>query len=227
MANIVVTGAGRGIGRALVECYAAAGDQVYAWCRNPDSVTQFADLAGKVGKVTAVQVDVADGASVERASAALKGAPVDVLINAAGILHIEKGPDDRDFDGWRKSFEVMAIGPFRVMQSLLPNLERAKGKVVSLSSQVGASTWSTGGAYSYGAAKAALNRAMKSVAVDLKDRNIAVAVVHPGSVKTDMGGPDAEITANESARGIREVASRLTLDTSGGFFEWNGEPHPW
>lgn len=227
MANIVVTGAGRGIGRKLVECYASAGDHVYAWCRSPNGATQLDELASATGKVTALVADVTDEAAVERAAAALKGEPVDLLINAAGIFYGETGPEDKNFHHWRESFEVMVIGPFRVTQSLLPNLESANGKVISLSSRVGASTWPDGGVYSYGAAKAALNRVMKSLAVDLKSRKIAVAVVHPGYVKTDMGGPDADITVLESATGICEVASRLTLESTGGFFEWNGTPHPW
>jgi NAD(P)-dependent dehydrogenase (short-subunit alcohol dehydrogenase family) len=228
MATIVITGANRGIGFSLTKAYAEAGDRVFAWCRDPgraDKLNLLAKDSG--GAVTVVEADVTDGASIDRAASATQDAPVDLLLNVAGIVFAENGPEDRNFDNWRKSFEVMTIGPFRVTQALLPNLSRAKGKVVSVSSHLGASSKDNGGLYSYGAAKAGLNRVMKSLAVDLKDRGIAVAVVHPGFVQTDMGGPNADITPMESAMGIKAVASKLTTDNTGSFFKWNGEPHPW
>ncbi|QUT06683.1 SDR family oxidoreductase [Sphingobium phenoxybenzoativorans] len=228
MATIVITGANRGIGLALVQVYASAGNHVVAWCRDPARAEKLQHLAaGSAGTVQVVEADVADAASVDRAAAALNGAPVDVLLNVAGIFHMEKGVDDRDFDGWRQSFEVMVIGPFRVAQALLPNIEKAKGKILTVTSQIGSSVWATGGMYSYGAAKAGVNRVMKSLAVDLRDRGVAVAVVHPGHVQTDMGGPNAAITAEESATGIRDVVNAMTLENSGGFFKWDGDPHPW
>jgi NAD(P)-dependent dehydrogenase (short-subunit alcohol dehydrogenase family) len=227
MANIVIAGASRGIGLTLVKAYAADGDTVYALCRDPAGADKLNSAAEGNGAIKVIAADLGDGASVDRAAAAIGDAPVDLLINVAGIYRNETGPEDRNFDGWRESFEVMTIGPFRMTQALLPNLERAKGKVVSISSQIGASTWPMGAMYSYGAAKAALNRVMKSLSIDLKDRGVAVAVVHPGYVQTDMGGPGADITPEESAQGIRAVADRLTLETTGSFSKWNGEPHPW
>src|SRR5690606_14828893 len=119
------------------------------------------------GKVTLGAVDFADGASIDRAARQIGDAPVDLLLNVAGIIRAETGPEDSNFDNWRESFEVMVIGPFHMTQALLPNLESAGGKVITLSSQVGASTWETGGYYSYAASKAAINRAMQSLAVDL------------------------------------------------------------
>ena len=228
MANVVIAGASRGIGLALVESYVEAGDHVFALCRNPSGADRLNDLAkGKPGAITVGEVDFADGVSIDRAGEAIGDTPVDLLINVAGIIRMESGPEDRNFDNWRESFEVMVVGPFHMTQALLGNLEKARGKVITVSSQVGASTWGTGGFYSYGAAKAAINLAMKSLAVDLEPRGIAVAVVHPGYVLTDMGGPDAEITPQESASGIRDVAARLTVKDTGSFWKWNGEPHPW
>lgn len=227
MANIVIAGASRGIGFALAKAYAVEGDTVFALCRDPDGADKLKSLAQGRDNVRLIALDIGDGASIDRAAAAIGDAPLDLLINVAGLFHNETGPEDRNFDGWRESFEVMTIGPFRMAQALLPNLERAQGKVVSLSSQIGASTWPVGAMYSYGAAKAALNRVMKSLSIDLKPRGIAVAVVHPGYVQTDMGGPGADITPGESAEGIRKVARDLSLDTTGSFMKWNGEPHPW
>ncbi|MDX3899672.1 MAG: SDR family oxidoreductase [Sphingobium sp.] len=230
MATIVIAGASRGIGLALVRHYAQAqaGNRIFAWCRNPAGADALNALAAQSGGAIDVgTLDMADGESIDRAAASLGGMPVDLLLNVGGLLHRESGPEDRAFDGWRESFEVMVIGPFRLTQALLPNLTGAQGKVLSVTSQIGASTWTSGGLYSYGAAKAALNRVMKSLAVDLKDRGIAVGVVHPGHVQTDMGGASAAITPDQSAEGIAKVASALTLDRTGGFFNWTGEPHPW
>lgn len=228
MPTIVITGANRGIGLALAQVYADAGNHVIAWCRDPAKADKLRHLAGNsAGTVEIVAADVSDTASVDRAAAVLDGAPVDVLLNVAGIFHMEKGLGDRDFDGWRDSFEIMVVGPFRVAQALLPNLEKAKGRILTVTSQIGSSAWPTGGMYSYGAAKAGVNRVMKSLAVDLLDKGIAVAVVHPGHVQTDMGGPDAAITAAESANGIRNVVNGMTLENSGSFFKWDGDIHPW
>lgn len=227
MATVVIAGASRGIGLSLVKAYAGDGDTVFALCRDPASAEKLASFARGKDNVRLVAMDMADGASIDSAAAEIASAPVDLLINVAGIFRKESGPEDRNFDGWRESFEVMTIGPFRMTQALLPNLEQAKGKVISLTSQIGASTWPVGAMYSYGAAKAALNRVMKSLSIDLKPRGIAVAVVHPGYVQTDMGGSGADITPEESADGIRRVARMLSLETTGSFVKWNGKPHPW
>lgn len=234
MANIVITGANRGIGLALVKSYVANGDRVYALCRRPDQCTELDQLAASAaGQLTLHQVDMADGNSIDNVNQVLGDNPVDVLLNVAGIIggRTDKLTDapftEADFAAWREAFEVMTIGPFRLTQALLPNLIAAKGKVLTVSSQIGASTWPYGGMYAYGATKAAVNRLMLSLAIDLKDQGVSIATVHPGYVQTDMGGPNAEITPQESAAGIQAVAAKLTLDTSGSFFKWNGELHPW
>ena len=233
MANIVITGANRGIGLALVRNYVANGDRVYALCRRPDQATELNQIASAAGRLTLHQIDMADGNSIDNITQALGDTPVDVLLNVAGIVggrpdKLTSAPfTEADFAAWREAFEVMIIGPFRLVQALLPNLTAAKGKALTVSSQIGASTWPYGGMYAYGATKAAVNRLMLSLAIDLKDQGVSIATVHPGYVQTDMGGPNAEITPQESAAGIQAVAANLTLETSGSFFKWNGELHPW
>ncbi len=234
MANIVITGANRGIGLALVKSYLVSGDRVYALCRNPGQAEQLARLAdNSAGQLTLHPVDMADGASIDAVGQALGDTPVDVLLNVAGIIGgrtdslANTSFSEDDFNDWRNAFEVMTIGPFRLTQALLPNLLAAQGKVMTVSTQIAASTWSHGGMYAYGATKAAVNRLMLSLAIDLKPQGISVAMVHPGYVQTDMGGPNAEITPQESAAGIKAVVDKLTLETSGSFFKWNGELHPW
>jgi len=227
MATIAITGAARGIGLELTRQYAAAGDQLLAFCRNPQKADALNRLAAETGKVRVIAMDVADDASVKRAAAEAGDASVDVLLNVAGI----SGPsrpelEASDWAMWQESFNVMTMGPLRVLQAFLPRMQ-AGAKVINITSQIAASTWPTGGFYAYGAAKAGLNRMMRSVAIDLRDRGIIVGLVHPGWVQTDMGGPNAEITSQESAEGIRKVTQAWTLDRSGDFLKWNGETHPW
>lgn len=228
MANVAITGAGRGIGLELVKQYAQSGDRVFALCRAPEKAAELNTLAaGSGGLVTVHAMDVGDDASVKAAAASTGESPIDVLLNVAGVIGGEKqGLTDHAWDDWQDAFNVMIIGPLRVMQAFLPRLGSG-AKVINITSQLAASTWPYGGFYAYGAAKAGLNRMMRSVALDVKDRGIVIGLVHPGWVQTDMGGAAAEITPEESARGIRNVAASWTLDQSGDFKKWNGEAHPW
>lgn len=234
MANIIITGANRGIGLALVKTYLLGGDRVFALCRQPQQADQLNELAASAGgQLTVHTVDMADADSITTFAGSLKDTPVDVLLNVAGIVggrtdSLLKAPfSEADFDDWRTAFEVMTIGPFRLTQAVLPNLIAARGKVMTVSSQIAASTWPRGGLYAYGATKAAVNRLMRSLAFDLRDKGVTVALVHPGWVQTDMGGANAEITPQESAAGIKQVLDGLTLEDTGKFFKWNGEEHVW
>ncbi|MDY3199088.1 MAG: SDR family oxidoreductase [Pseudomonadaceae bacterium] len=234
MANIIITGANRGIGLALVKTYLLGGDRVFALCRQPQQADQLNELAASAGgQLTVHTVDMADADSITTFAGSLKDTPVDVLLNVAGIVggrtdSLLKAPfSEADFDDWRTAFEVMTIGPFRLTQAVLPNLIAARGKVMTVSSQIAASTWPRGGLYAYGATKAAVNRLMRSLAFDLRDKGVTVALVHPGWVQTDMGGANAEITPQESAAGIKQVLDGLTLEDTGKFFKWNGEEHAW
>jgi NAD(P)-dependent dehydrogenase (short-subunit alcohol dehydrogenase family) len=228
MANVAITGAGRGIGLELVKQYAEAGDRVFALCRSPEKADALNELVAESGgKVSVHAMDVGEDASVKAAAAATGDVPIDVLLNVAGVIGGEKqGLEDQAWDDWQDAFNVMIIGPLRVMQSFLPQLGNG-AKVINITSQLAASTWPYGGYYAYGAAKAGLNRMMRSVALDVKDRGIVVGLVHPGWVQTDMGGAAAEITTVESASGIRKVTADWTLDQSGDFKKWNGETHAW
>jgi NAD(P)-dependent dehydrogenase (short-subunit alcohol dehydrogenase family) len=230
MANVLITGANRGIGLELARTYAKAGDRVFAFCRSPADARALNDLAeGSSGKVTVHAMDVGDGASIAAAAKAVGSTPIDILINNAGVL----GGNPQtlqaiDFDAWMDALKIMTIGPFRVVQAFLPNLKAAAApKVMTVTSQMGASTWPFGGSYAYTSAKAGVNRVMRTLALDLKGDNIAVSMIHPGWVKTDMGGPNADITPEESAAGIREVIADLGMKDTGKFFKWDGDIHPW
>jgi NAD(P)-dependent dehydrogenase (short-subunit alcohol dehydrogenase family) len=173
-------------------------------------------------------MDVGDESSIEAAAASIGDQPIDILINNAGIKGGEKQSlKEIDTADWLEAFKVMTIGPFRVVQAFLKNLERVNNpKIVTITSQLGAMAWPMGGSYAYASAKAAVNRVMRALANDLKDRAI-VALIHPGWVKTDMGGRNADITPEESAAGIRSVIASLSKADSGQFYKWTGDIHAW
>jgi NAD(P)-dependent dehydrogenase (short-subunit alcohol dehydrogenase family) len=230
MANVVITGANRGIGLELSKQYAEGGDRVFAFCRTPaDAEALKAAASRSGGKLSVHAMDVGDPTSITAGAAAIGDVPVHVLINNAGV---NGGPrqslEDIDFDAWIDAFKIMTIGPLRVVQAFLKNLRAAGGsKVMTVTSQLGASTWPYGGMYAYSTAKAGVNKVMQIMATDLKSDGIITSIVHPGWVKTDMGGPGADITAHESAAGIKNVIAGLTVADSGKFYKWNGDIHPW
>lgn len=227
MATVAITGAARGIGLELARQHVEAGDRVLALVRKAtDKLNELAAASG--GKLTVHTMDVADDASVKAGAATTGNDAIDVLYNVAGVT----GPasdnelETADWKAWDEAFAIMVQGPLRVMQAFMPRLG-AGSKVINITSQLAASTWPYGGFYAYAAAKAALNRMMRSIAADVKDRGIVIGLVHPGWVQTDMGGDGADITPQESAGGIKQVAADWTLETSGDFLKWNGEPHAW
>ena len=227
MATVAITGAARGIGLEIARQHVEAGDRVFALARkSSDKLDALAAASG--GKLTVHTMDVGDDASVRAGAASTGSDAIDVVYNVAGVVgpSSEKELETADWKAWDETMNIMVYGPLRVLQAFLPRLG-AGSKVVNISSQLAASTWPYGGFYAYGAAKAALNRMMRSVAIDLKDRGVVIGLVHPGWVQTDMGGEGADITAQESAGGIRKVAAEWTLDRSGDFLKWNGETHAW
>lgn len=230
MSSVAITGANKGIGLELARQYAEAGDRVFATCRAPASAEKLNALAAKSGGAVSVHaLDVGDGASIAACAKAIGDAPIDVLINNAGVVGgMPQTLESIDFDAWMDAVRIMTIGPFRVVQAFLPNLLASPSpKVMTVTSQLAASTWPMGGFYAYSSAKAGVNKVMQAMALDLKARNVAVALIHPGWVQTDMGGPGAQITPQESATGIRSVIAAMSLADTGKFYKWNGDIHPW
>ncbi len=228
MAKVLIVGASRGIGLELAKQLAAAGNEVIAGARDPDGATLLADAAKEHENITVEQVDVADPASVEAAGKRLSGAIDDVYVVAGATGGMKQTLDDIDLEEWHRTFDVNTIGPFLVARAFKPHLAASgHGKLMIVSSQLAASTWPFGGFYVYGTTKAAVNKVGQILALDWKDEPITVALMHPGYVQTDMGGPNAEITPEESASGIRSVMAGLTKADSGKFYKWNGDIHPW
>ncbi|HYM34143.1 MAG TPA: SDR family oxidoreductase [Steroidobacteraceae bacterium] len=230
MSVVLITGANRGIGLALTKLYAQRGDMVLACCRTPNKAEQLQALA-KSYSVKVLPLSVDDDQSVTALSQQLSDSTIDVLINNAGI---NGGPRDKqtattmDFSAWANAFNVNTMGPVRVMQSLLPQLKRSKSpKVMNVTSQLGALSLDANFSFAYCSTKAALNKFMRMAAIELKQQGIAIGLVHPGWVQTDMGGAGAAITPTASADGIAKVIDQLTLDNAGSFWKWDGGVHAW
>ena len=223
MAHCLVTGANRGIGLALCTLLSRRGEQVIAACR--DSSAELDALGVRVVS----GVDVGDADSVAQLARELEGQPLDWLLNNAGVLRRDMLGAIRDdaLDDVYLQFRVNSVGPLLVTQALLGNLQAGSkvGIVTSRMGSVGDNT--SGGYYGYRMSKAAVNAAGKSLAVDLKDRGVAVAVLHPGYVRTEMVGGGGDVEPEEAAGGLIARMDELTLDSSGSFWHAKGQELPW
>jgi NAD(P)-dependent dehydrogenase (short-subunit alcohol dehydrogenase family) len=227
MPTCLITGANRGLGLEFVRQYAAEGWKVIATCRQP---ARAEGLDALEGEIEVHPLDVTDFARVEELAKKLKGEPIDLLINSAGIYGPRVVPYAAvDYAAWAEVLRVDTMAPLKISALFSENVAKSKLKrIVAISSNMGSIADNTaGGSYIYRSAKAALNAVMKSLAIDLKQKQIAVAVLHPGWVRTDMGGPGAKIEAFESVAGMREVIDGLGLDNSGRFINYDGTDLSW
>ena len=222
--TVLVTGANRGLGLEFAKQLQEKGYKVIGTARNPQAATDLKATGARVE-----QLDVASQSSVEALAKVLQGVPIDILINNAGMANrIDSSLATLDFDAMERTFQVNAVGPLRVTQALLPNLQAAQGKtIINITSRLGSIELSTGGLYSYRTSKTALNQINKIVSVELAPQGYTSIVMHPGWVKTDMGGADATLTIPESITGMLTVIDSLTIDKTGKFFNYNGEEIPW
>lgn len=220
MKHVVLTGANRGIGLALAKHYQQEGWRVTGVCR--ESSPQLDKVATQVIS----PIDVTDPASVARLVSVLHGQTIDLLINNAGVMQNEV-LGSIDFDSLRLQMEVNAFAPLRVSEALLPNMHNGS-KIANITSRMGSiADNDSGGRYGYRASKAAFNALGRSLAMDLKQRGIAVAQLHPGFVKTRMVNYGGMMEPEESAAGLVARIAALTLDNSGSFWHSNGEELPW
>lgn len=228
--HVVITGANRGIGLGLVKYYLDKGDTVAACCRQPSHADELNGLAKQYTTLSVYSIDVESEASISDFVRALGDAEVDLVINNAGYY----GPKGYAFGQvntteWHKVFAINAMGPLLVAQHLAPLLAKCENsKLVCLSSKMGSMTDNTsGGSYLYRSSKSALNAVVKSLSIDLLPQNTLCVVLHPGWVQTEMGGPNALITVEESVHGMAQTIAKLTLAQTGQFFNYNGETIPW
>ncbi len=223
MATTLVTGSSRGIGLALCRQLLARGDEVIAVCRNASPALNDLEARVETG------VDVSRPENISDLAARLKGVKLAVLINDAGILsrQLLGEIDEAAVAAIKDQYAVNSVGPLLVTQALLGNLS-AGSKVAIVTSRMGSITDNTsGGSYGYRMSKAAVNIAGKSLAHDLKDRGIAVALLHPGWIRTEMTSGTGNADAAEAAAGLIARIDELTLETTGGFWHANGERLPW
>ncbi len=238
MSTVLITGANRGLGFGLAEVYAADGWTVLACCRAPKSATDLKALAdSSQGKVSIHQVDVADHASIDALAASLKGQPIDVLLNVAGYYgkHIVTEPGGlqefgtSDYAEWDKIFRINVFSPMKMSEALIENIAASEHKkLVTLSSILGSIGGNDmGKMYPYRASKAAVNALMRSMSFDLKEKGITAVPLHPGWVRTEMGGPKADISPDESVNGMKKVIDGLTPADAGRFMAYDGSELPW
>lgn len=219
MATVLVTGANRGIGLQLCKQLAERGDAVIAVCREASDELSELDVRLIDG------IDVSSGTAVETLRQELDGQPIDVLINNAGILRRDTF-GDIDYDIMTEQYRVNTLGPLRVTEALADNLHEGS-KVAIVSSRVGSiEDNGSGGNYGYRASKAAVNMIGTNLKHELLPRGIAVAILHPGLVATDMTGGSG-IAPADSARGLIERVDELTLENTGGFWHAEGYTLPW
>ena len=218
--TIVITGANRGIGLALAQQWKARGDRVLAVCRQASAAL----VDSGVEIIDGVDVSTADG--VSNLSSGLGDTSVDLLYNNAGIM-LSETVDEMNFEQILRQFEVNTLGPLRVTMALLDNLHQGS-KVGLMTSRMGSIADNTSGKkYGYRISKAGLNAAGKSLALDLHDRGIAVAILHPGWVQTDMTGHSGNLTVDEAAANLIARMDELNLENSGTFWHSDGSVLPW
>jgi NAD(P)-dependent dehydrogenase (short-subunit alcohol dehydrogenase family) len=225
MPSVLLTGASRGLGLEFVRQYAADGWRVIATCRDPKRAEALRAVAGAV-EIHAL--DAGEFAAVAALAEHLAGEALDVVIANAGIWGPrEMTPEHIDAAGWAEVFHINTMAPLALAGAFRPHLERGgQRKLLALSSALGSIGGNTsGGLYAYRSSKAALNAVWRSFAVD--NPTLIAAVLHPGWVRTDMGGPGAPLAPPESIAGLRRVIAGLTQKDSGGFYGHDGTSHGW
>lgn len=224
MPTLLLTGASRGIGRELLNQYKQDGWTVIAACRNPDKT-------GDIGADRVLPLEVTSEDSIMALKDTLGDMAVDVLWNNAGV-YLDKGMDlaGTAADLWSETFAVNTIAPLRIANAFASNVAASERKTMAFTSSKMGSIGDLGGsanAYAYRSSKTALNMAAAILANDLRETGVKTVVLHPGWVRTDMGGPSADIDTATSAGGMKKVVDNLTDDQSGGFFNYDGKSFPW
>ncbi len=228
MPTVMIAGANRGLGLEFARQYLADGWSVIATARDLPTAKDLRQLPG----IELYALDVTAADSVSSLVTTLGDRPLDVVICNAGIY----GPKDQslaamDYKAWLHTFEVNTLGPFRLAAALLGNLKAAASngtpKLAFITSLMGSISDSSGGTYAYRSSKAALNLVGHGLAQELKRDGVAVLLLHPGWVQTDMGGPNAPLKAPESISGLRDVIENATLGRSGSYLDYRGKTLDW
>jgi len=228
--RVVVTGANRGLGLGLARAYAARGDEVCATARKPSEAIELQSLSrDSAGKVSVHELDVRSDDQARALAAAIGDAAVDVLINNAGVSG-KWSTSLQTFDAEEalRCFDVNALGAIRVTRALLPNLRAARGKIVNVTSLMGSiADNGSGRGYAYRMSKAALNMATCNIAHDVKGFGGTALALHPGWVKTEMGGEGAPEEIRDAVARIVATIERASAESNGKFWHAKGNELPW
>lgn len=233
MPTVLITGTNRGLGLEFVRQYALDGWDVIACCRHPSQAPKLnAIAAASDGHVRVEELDVLDGSRMDSLGRQLRGQAIDVLLNNAGIIGPRRGPGQKfgnmHYGEWMKVLATNTFAPMKLAEVLVEQVAASdQKKIVTVSSTIGSNTETHGGVYAYASSKAAVNMVMTTMANDLKERGIIVALLCPGNVKTDMGGPEANVEREDSVAGMRKRIAELTLNKTGSFTRYNGESVAW
>jgi len=224
--SVAITGANRGLGLALTRCFAAEGWRVHACCRHPEKATELKTVAGEL---MLHRLEVTDALQVSSLARSLAEQPIDLLVNNAAVRCPTAGFGAIDYDDWARCFAVNTLGPMRLAEQFAPLLAAGERRqIVNISSVLGSiARTGSGGDYPYRSSKAALNMVTRGLAADLADQGITVFAVHPGWLRSDMGGEAAPLVPEEAAADLRSLFDRLGPEDSGGFFDRDGAPIPW
>ena len=225
--TVLITGANRGLGLEFVKQYAIDGYQVIACTRKIDKKDELHQLQENFKAISIHKLDVANFSSIDLFAKSFKK-PIDILINNAGI-YPDSSIDHVDYEIWLDAFKINTLAAFKMTKAFLPHLKKGQlKKIASLTSKMGSiGDNSGGGEYLYRSSKTALNMVMKSLSIDLKPYDLSVITLHPGWVRTDMGGPNGLIDVDESVTGMKRQIDKLSIKTSGQFIAYDGKKIPW
>ena len=228
--TILITGANRGIGLEFTRQFSEDGWQVLACCRDPEGAKDLQSLAAGCSQIKIFPLDVTDYDQLAALSSQLQDQSIDILLSNAGIY----GPRGNafgkvDVEAWRQVFEVNTIAPLMLAQAFVAQVAASRQKLIAMiSSKMGSiEDNGSGGGYIYRSSKTALNQVVKSLSADLTEPGVSVISLHPGWVKTDMGGASAETDVEQSVAGLKQILTRAGHAQSGQFFDFDGSVIPW
>lgn len=232
MNSILITGSNRGLGLEWVRQYVDSGWRVYATCRFPEQATELQQLAAAQPNISIHRLDVTRSAELHSLFEELNGCAIDILVNNAGVYFERWGKDTLgqiNYDDWQQTYKVNTLGAMRVSEALIDNVVRSDQKlIVAITSHMGSIAEITApGDYAYRSSKAALNAVMRGLSVGMAEQGVAVVMLHPGWVRTRMGGESAPLGIAESVSAMRVVVAQFSLERSGRFFRYDGVEIPW
>ena len=228
--SILLTGANRGLGLALARHYAAEGWRVLACCRRPEQAQALETLRQAHPALSVHRLDVVEDRQIAELANEIGDLPLDILLHNAGV----SGPKPQGFGpvdeaGWLATLRVNVIAPLKLSVALVDNVARSRRRIIAaMGSRMGSiGDNSSGGSYAYRTSKAGVHMVMRSLAIDLAGRGVIAVALHPGWVRTAIGGEQAPLEPDESARGLARVLADLGPEASGRLWAYDGRELPW